>query len=292
MADQVFSGAEGEHTALQGTVDSDGQPDNGTGDTDGEPEQTDGAQTDGQPDGGEPQPKEAELAALKESYQNLQSKFNKRDEEISDLREIANRIDKIGGIETIEQSYNFLNTNEDFRTWLKDYQRKEQGGIDLSQYDEDQREAIALVDKISKQNAEFSQKQVIDKVLQIIEDRVGPLTEARREERIEKVFSRMDSEYEGWHEMQPVMKELAAGLPEHIADNPSFRDVEYLYFLALKQEGKFDDYAAKIHQKKLEELKTKQTDGAPSSQVQKKPGRAKTLAEALAMAEKERNFNL
>lgn len=220
---------------------------------------------------------------LHKSYKALQGEYTRMNEQFKQL-------EKFGGPSQMVQWAEYLSNNPRFSEWVK----SEQGqsalgklGIDDSQLDEDGKKAYDTVRKISEAIAD----NIADaKVKQVLQREIAPLSEAYKQQLLEKHFENMDSKYgKEWHEMRDTMSELSENLPAQLQDRPTFEDLEDLYFKALRKAGKFDSYAAKQYQKTLTEKKQKATE-KPGTTGESAPQPARTIQEAFAMAKRAHNI--
>jgi hypothetical protein len=214
---------------------------------------------------------------LHKSFKELQTEFGKRNEADKELRA---KFEKFGGVEQLLESAEFLNNNERFAEFIKSERQRDAYGFESSEMDDDKKSAIGLVETIATRIAE-------EKVQEILGSQIEPLTNAQREASIEKSFGSMDEKYgSDWRELQDAMIELSDGLDPKAQSNPSFENIEDLYFKALRQSGKFDDYAAKTHQKRLEAMKKKATDKPASKGGSEAPKKANSIQEAFEAAKR------
>ncbi len=220
---------------------------------------------------------------LHKSYKALQSEYTKVNEQFKQL-------ERFGGPSQISQWAEYLSSNPRFAEWVRSEQAQSalgKIGIDEAQLDDDGKKAFDTVRKISEAIAD----NIADaKVRQLLQQEIMPLSEAYKQQLLEKHFEGMDSKYgKEWHEMRDVMSELSESLPSRVQDRPAFEDLEDLYFKALRKAGKFDGYAARQYQKTLSEKKQKATE-KPGNAGESASHPARTIQEAFAMAKRAHNI--
>ena len=97
----------------------------------------------------------------------------------------------------------------------------------------------------------------------------------------------MDEKYgDSWHDMKEKMSELSEDLSERVQDNPTFKDVEALYFRALVEENKMDSYAAKQYESKLKNKQAKSST-KPASPGESTPSVIKNMMDAYSLAKQQ-----
>jgi hypothetical protein len=174
----------------------------------------------------------------------------------------------------------YLSGNPKFAQFISELQQENVLGVPASEVDDETKKALEMVQKISQQTTETE-------INRIRKEEITPLVEALKERTIDEHFTSMDEKYANWREMQDKMSELTGNLPDNIADSPSFGDIEDLYFKALRETGKFDDYAAEIYQKKLTDKKNKSEDKPTSAGAESQPKDASSFDEAYQQAKKQ-----
>jgi hypothetical protein len=215
---------------------------------------------------------------LHESYKNLQREFGKNSEE---FKQVRRELDRMGGVEQVAQWFDYLSNNPNFNKFIESEQKRNVYGINMDELDEDGKRAMDLVTKIANQVAD-------EKVKAALKNSVDPLSETVRERVVSEHFSKMDSKYPDWREMQNTMAELAEDLPKKTQNNPAFKDVESLYLRAIVETGSLDSVAAKMHAKKLESKRAQTTEKpADSTQKGKRP-QPKTILEAFEQAKSQK----
>lgn len=245
------------NAVAQGTDGRVGQPETGTETPVGQPKNK--VPTQGQPVASQELSETLtleKLAASERDYKALQTEFAKRNESDKSLQE---RFSKFGGVEKVNQYMDFFTNNPRFAEWLQEEQKRELlGDIDITNMDDEQKQALNVVQKLAQQVS----KQMTD---QLYKEKIQPLADTYKEQLMDKSFAKMDENHPNWREMQTEMEKLGSHLPKHIQDNPQYEDFEDLYFKSLRVTGKFDDYAASLYQKKLEKKKANSSDSPPTT---------------------------
>ena len=198
-------------------------------------------------------------------------------------------LDQYGGLEGITKWAEYLSNNSEFADFVKAQQdalnqpEGQQSQEDLSQYDEDTRKALELVDQRAQAIAD-------QRLAEAMAQRVDPIANKYKEENLQASISKMDETYgEDWHEARDTMAKLANELPAELQDNPNFEALDDLFWKAMRIDGKRDDFAAKLYSKKLEKAKSHSTERPASTAGLAAPKKANTVAEAFAMAKASHN---
>jgi len=208
---------------------------------------------------------------LHKSYKSLQSEYTKAQSAIK-------KLEKYGGPDQLTQWADYLSTNQEFAKWVQSQQNKNVLGTQ-EEVDPDQQKALDAVRKIAE--------SIVDqRVRDMYQKDVAPLSEAYKQQMLQSHFESMDSKYgKDWHEMRDVMSELSEHLPQSIQDRPTKDDIEDLYFKALRQTGKMDAYARKSYEKTLVDKKAKSTE-RPASAPAAGAKSATSIQEAFEMAKR------
>jgi hypothetical protein len=206
------------------------------------------------------------------SYKALQAEYTK-------LNTQFKKLEQYGGPDQMIQWAEYLAKNPRFSEWVQNEQGRNILGVKEDELDEQQQKALNVVRTIAEQVADA-------KIKQIRQTEIAPLSEKYKEKLLDEHFSTMDKKYEGWRELQDDMAEMSESLSKEAQDNPSFEDLEDLYFKALRKTGKINDYAAEMHNKKLQQMKSKTTE-KPSAAPASAPKQFKTIAEAFAYAKQQ-----
>lgn len=209
---------------------------------------------------------------LHKSYKSLQGEYSKQ-------REGMKMLEQYGTPEQIAQWAAYLQNNPRFQDWVKQEQSRNAYGINEGELDEDQQKAMNVVQNIVNQTVEA-------RLSELKKQEIDPIAGKLKDETLEKHFESMDKKYGAkWREHQDKMGDLSEDLPPKIQDNPSFKNVEALYFQALAEVGKLDTYAAEKYQEQLNEKKKKATE-KPTDHVASQPKAARTMQEAFEQAKR------
>lgn len=209
---------------------------------------------------------------LHKSYKAMQGEYTK-------LNTQFKKLEQYGGPDQMVQWAEYLAKNPRFSEWVQNEQGRNILGVKEDELDEQQQKALNVVRTIAEQVADA-------KIKQIRQTEIAPLSEKYKEKLLDEHFSTMDKKYEGWRALQDDMAEMSESLSKEAQDNPSFEDLEDLYFKALRKTGKINDYAAEMHNKKLQQMKSKTTE-KPSAAPASAPRQFKTIAEAFAYAKQQ-----
>lgn len=278
MKDEVKAGTEGD-TVLRGTEGSEGQPEEGTEGTQGQPQTID-SQPEGQPAGGEPSGEPTPEQVLAD-YKELQSEYSKVTDSNKNYKGVEEKLAQFGGADKVLEWANFLATDKGFATFIQERQKQNLiGGVDTADMDDETKKALDIVQKVAG--------GVVDqRVAELTRTKLDPLANSYKEGLIEKHFETMDKKYPEWREFKNSMSELSDGMPDKIADNPTYENIEDLYWKAVRKSGKMDDVMAKTYQQKLEKKKA-QTIEKPSGAIPTGSHKEKmTMDEAYAQAKKD-----
>jgi hypothetical protein len=268
--------------AIAGSVDTTGH--NGTSQVEGKPEEELETET-GEPEAegveeeeGETQESDTDWEA---QYKEIQSAFSKATDDLKGLKETVGKFDNFGGADKVIEYVDYLTKDPEFANWVKSRQSKNAFGIDESQLQPEEKQAVDLVQKMIKSALAEKEAELERKW----ESKINPVAETVRANTIQKHFGEMDSKYgEDWREMNTAMDEILASEPDRVKTSPSFEDIEHLYIKALLKEGKMDDFASKIYEKNLKN-KTAQAADAPSMKHGKSARKqAETIMEAYEQA--------
>lgn len=212
---------------------------------------------------------------LHKSYKSIQSEWTKAQTNLK-------KLEKYGGPDQLTQWADYLSTNQEFAKWVQSQQNKNALGT-TEEVDPDQQKALDAVRKIAE--------SIVDqRVRELHQKEVAPLSEAYKQQSLQSHFTAMDSKYGAeWHEMRDAMSELSESLPQDIQDRPSLDDIEDLYFKALRKVGKMETYAKKMYEKTLTAKKAKSTE-RPSNAPAAGAKPASSIQEAFEMAKRAHNM--
>ena len=245
------------------TVSAEGQPGAGTEQAGGEPTAVEGL----------PEDWTAEtLGERYKSYTELQSEFGKRNDAFKDLE---GKFAPYGGFEKLLESAQYLQNNSSFQEWVKSEQEKGYYGDKNEDLTDENKQAVEIVQRI-----------VDSRVEQALKERVTPLENGWKERATAENFKKMDDMFgNDWREQQDSMAKLGSTLPDSVQDNPSFDDIQDLYWSSLRRDGKMDAVMAKTYQKKLESTKSKSTEKPASAPATGKSSqKVSTMTQAFNLA--------
>lgn len=211
---------------------------------------------------------------LHKSYKSIQSEWTKAQTNLK-------KLEKYGGPDQLTQWADYLSTNQEFAKWVQSQQNKNVLGTE--EIEPEQQKALDAVRKIAE--------SIVDqRVKDLYQKDVAPLSEAYKQQALQSHFVAMDSKYGSeWHEMRDTMSELSETLPQSTQDRPSLDDIEDLYFKALRKNGKMETYARKMYEKSLITKKAKSTE-RPSTAPAAGAKPATSIQEAFEMAKRAHNM--
>ena len=218
---------------------------------------------------------------LHDSYKNLQSELGKRSESMKGMEDKFNRY---GGAESILEWAQYLNENSRFADWVNQEQSRNAIGIDESNLDDGTKAALDMVEKLANSVADR-------KVQEAIKQYVEPLMNQAKQSTVTEHFKAMDTQYGSeWRDLQDDMMALSDQLPPEIADNPSYEDIEDLYWRASRKAGKFETNAAKFYEKQLKAKQSKASGSPNRGAAPSQPKGAPSIREAFAIAKEQHGF--
>ena len=189
---------------------------------------------------------------LHDSYKSLQGELGKRTESNT---ESEARFDRYGGADRLLGLAEELDGNPKFAEWYKEQQQANIVGDEYSDYDDDTKQALELVSRLSEAQ-----------IQKAMDAEVGPIKEAMLEQKLEATMESVSSKFDNFDDMRGTMAELASKLPAEMQSNPSAEDIEDLYWKAIRVSGKMEEYSASQYQAKLEKAK-KQSSETPSQKA-------------------------
>jgi hypothetical protein len=269
------------NTVQQGTSGNNGQPQGGTEVIQGQPEET--LSTQGEPESGqepsvEPTPEE-KLAAVEKDYKALQSEFTKRNETEKGWKD---RFQAFGGIDKAHEHLNFLVNDPAFHDYLKSRQSQEYvGGQDISQMDDEQKQAVELVQKIVDQT-------VASRLENFKRENLDPLANSYHKDSIANTLGEIENDWgDIYRENKDAMAEVVKSLPENVRNNPSKDDLTDLMWSVIRRSGNFEKYAAQFHAQSVKSKKENSTTPPPTTQGFDNLPAPKNIAESFAQAKKK-----
>jgi hypothetical protein len=276
------------NSVQQGTESKEGQPLEGSENTQGQPK--DNMSTQGQPNDGDlsatksseagPEDWQVKYEGQNKDYTELQTEFNKRNE-ASKL--VTDNFQAFGGVDKAQQYLQYLAGNERFAKFIADEQQREVvGGQDVSQMDEEQKQAMGVVQKMI--DTAFDSK-----IQNVLGEKVDPLIKDNRERSIGDNLTKLQDKWgDIFNENRDLMKsEVDANANNPMYANPSYDQLEDLMWNAIRRSGKQDQYMAKAHQISLEKKKQNSTDPPPTTTTTPAPVNAKSISEAFAAAKRD-----
>lgn len=190
---------------------------------------------------------------LHSSYKSLQGELGKRTESYNDLE---GQLNKYGGADQLFQWAEYLDKSPEFAQWYQDQQQAQTLGTSVDDLDDDTKQAIELVERMSKVQ--------IDKAMQ---EQVAPLQNAYKESIFQQNIETMTEKYgDRFDSMRDKMAEIAKDMPMEMQDNPTADTLDDLFWKAMRVSGEMDNYAAEQYAKKLESKKSMSMD-SPSKKA-------------------------
>ena len=212
-------------------------------------------------------------AQLHKSYKSIQGEYTK-------VNEGMKMLSQYGTPEQISQWAGYLQNNPRFADWVKQEQGRNAMGINEGELDEDQQKAMNVVQNIVQQTVEV-------RLRELEKQKIEPLANKYKDDTLDRIWGDMDKKYgDGWRDFQEAMGDLSEDLPDKIHDNPSFKNIEALYFQALAEAGKLDAYAAKKYETNLKEKKSKSTGEKPTDHSGSQKTKYSSMSEAFEAAKR------
>jgi hypothetical protein len=268
--------------AIEGSVDTTGHE--GTSQVEGKPAE------ELETEAGEPEATgvEEEEGETQESntdweaqYKEIQSAFSKATDELKGLKDTVGKFETYGGADKVVEYVDYLTKDPEFANWVKSRQSLNAYGVDESQLQPEEKQAVDLVQKMIKSALAEKEAELEKKW----ESKINPVAETVRANMIREHFNGMDDKYgEDWREMKDVMDELLKSEPSGVQNSPSFEDVEHLYIKAIMREDKMGDFASKIYEKNLKDKTEQASDGPAMKPGKAAPKQAQTIQEAFEQA--------
>ena len=220
-----------------------------------------------------------ELEKSQNQYKEIQSLSDKRYNELQTAQGTMSQFEKFGGPEQLLQWAEYLNNNPRFNEFIQSEQRSKYG-IDTTNMDQKQSEAIKTVETIARQIAS-------EEVAQIRKNEVDPLVQRNQQAHVQGLFGQMDTEFPEWRDVQDQMEELSENLSPEKQANPTLKDIKMLYYSALDESGKFQDFQAQQYQKVLEGKKNNASDPPPTNYGSADVGPVNSLLEAFQKSKQQ-----
>ena len=243
--------------------------------------------------------KEDELPPLDEEkensfekrYKETQGEYTKSQQTNKDLEsklgDLEGRLDRLGGVDSIEKYLAYLQDDPDFVALLNQKRDKQNLGISEEGLTPEAKEVLALVKKIAK--AEVSEGMA--SVKGDLDGKIDPYIEAAQDRVLGEIYDRMDQNYgEEWSDELETIQELTKDWSESKVAKLKYSDVEELYIVSLKRNGKLDKFAENIYSKKIAKTKENATGRTRSGAVSSKPkGKVRNMFDAAKRAELKAN---
>jgi hypothetical protein len=219
-----------------------------------------------------------DAAYWESQYKELQTDYTKRNESEKGWKE---KFQAFGGVDKVHEHLSFLVNDPAFHDYLKKRQSQEYvGGQDISQMDDEQRQAVELVQKIVDQT-------VASRLDSFKKENFDPLATSYHKDSITNVLGQIESEYgDVYRENKDAMAEVVSQLPPNIQQNPSKEDLEDLMWSVIRRSGNFKKYAAMYHAQSVQEKKDNSTSQPPTTSGSETAPIPKTIAESFQLAKK------
>ncbi len=230
--------------------------------------------------------KEGEFSQDSKSYKELQRVYTQGQDRIKDVENQLGDLERVasqyGGIDRMAEMIQYATTNPEISAAIQKAQQTQGTGINMDELDDQGKKALELVDKIveNKLAARLQEYQTHE---------IDPIVDAHRVDRVEKLMGQMDEKYgDRWSDSLDSMKNLSETLPRNVLVNPSFNDMEDLFFKALRSEGRFDDFMGETYQQTIQEKK-KRSVSKPKTTRSSMPtgGKPANMFEAAELAAKK-----
>lgn len=212
---------------------------------------------------------------LYDSYKELQTTYQEGKDSTADLE---GRFSQYGGIDKLLETANFLSSNPRFQTWMDTEKNFQATGSESTEaISPDQQKAMDTVRNIAQQVFQ-----------EAFDSKVSPIAQSVNSDQLERNMASMKDKYPDFMEFKQEMSELASGWPQEVQDNPSVKQLDNLYWEALRQNpAKWEAKMRDIYEKNLAEKKSQSTEKPSGSQTTGSgTGDASSWTEALAMAKK------
>lgn len=253
---------EGQTTAVaQDTAESGGLP---VTETAGDNGQSVHAET---AEGGSLKPKSPE--DWEGRFKSYQSATDKR---LAAMKQIEDTFSPFGGYESASKLLMGIVQDNDAMNYLRTRNNPKQA--DGQEADPEYQQAMQAVRKIVA-----DELSGINPVLQ----QVVPMIQKAHTDKIENLFSQMDTQHEGWRELRGEMAEGLKNLNPEILNNPSVELLTDLYHSALRKSGKFDEVMQRRYEKMVADKKAKSQE-LPGRSAQGSRPRPSSMSDALKNA--------
>ena len=196
---------------------------------------------------------EEQFSQDSKSYKELQRVYTQGQQRLKDmenqLSEIERAASQYGGVDRMSEMIQCATTNPEIAAAIQKVQQTQGTGINMDELDDQGKKALELVDKIVE-------NKLASRLQEYQTHEIDPIVDAHRVDRVEKLMGQMDDKYgDRWGDSLEAMKTLSEDMPRNVLVNPSFDDMEDLFFKALRTEGRFDEFMGETYQQTIQEKK-------------------------------------
>ena len=196
---------------------------------------------------------EEQFSQDSKSYKELQRVYTQGQQRLKDmegqLSEIERAASQYGGVDRMSEMIQYATTNPEIAAAIQKVQQTQGTGINMDELDDQGKKALELVDKIVE-------NKLASRLQEYQTHEIDPIVDAHRVDRVEKLMGQMDDKYgDRWGDSLEAMKTLSEDMPRNVLVNPSFDDMEDLFFKALRTEGRFDEFMGETYQQTIQEKK-------------------------------------
>jgi|TARA_Y100000310_G_C20599624_1_gene772327 hypothetical protein len=241
-------------------------------------------ETDEEPDENQ-ESSEEEFSPESKSYKEIQRAYT---QSTTHARELEERLESMerqsshyGGVDKMAEMIQYATSNPEISEAIKRVQQQEIAGVNVHEMDDEGKKAVEMVEKIAQ--------SIVDKSLQSYQtNEIDPIIDSHRVDRVEKLMGQMDDKYgDRWADSLDAMKKVSESLPRNVLINPSFDDMEDLFFKALRTEGRFDEFMGETYQEQVKEKRQRSVSKPrTTSSSSPKGSKPKDMFEAATRAAK------
>lgn len=227
-----------------------------------------------------------DTGGLEKSYKELQSKFSKTTESNKALQAQIETLNQYGGLDKIVEQIEYLAGNESFKKWAESEQKKEYG-VDTENLDSETHEALKLVEKIADATTDKKlQKALADLEARMME-KISPVSTGYMAERMDRLLDGLDDKYgDSWHEVRESLADIIEN-DKSFPKMPTAENVEESLMIALKREGKLNEFIQKLNQRELDKKKELATETPGTRKDAAPETKFKTIQEAYEAAKRQ-----
>ena len=228
---------------------------------------------------------EEEFPEDSKSYKEIQRAYT---QSTTHARELEERLESMerqssqyGGVDKMAEMIQYATSNPEISEAIKRVQQQEIAGVNVNEMDDEGKKAVEMVEKIAQ--------SIVDKSLQSYQtSEIDPIVDSHRVDRVEKLMGQMDDKYgDRWADSLDAMKKVSESLPRNVLINPSFDDMEDLFFKALRTEGRFDEFMGETYQEQVKEKRQRSVSKPrTTSSSSPKGSKPKDMFEAATRAAK------